>query len=94
MRECHEHQSSQMAFGVDFTSVDMIDLVTQQAPWRSCATLKRTRHRAITSGALALLSEAFDGLLDDHSDRKCSSSDSSPYKWWPPDWPFSFPLDP
>ena len=45
-------------------------------------------------GALALLSEAFDGLLDDYSDRKRSSSGSSPYKWWPPDWPFSFPSIP
>lgn len=63
MRECHEHQSSQMVFGVDFTSVDMIDLVTQQAPWRSCATLKRTRHRAITSGRLRCCQRNSTGCL-------------------------------
>lgn len=83
--------ATQMVFGVDFTSVEMIDLVTQQLALAKLREAEACAAQGEYVEALALLSEAFDGLLDDYSDRKRSASGSSPYRWWPPENSFAFP---
>ena len=75
--------ASQMVFTVDFASVDMIDLVTQKAVLDKLREAAAQATHGDHTEALALLSEAFDGLLGDYSDRKRTASGSSPYQWWP-----------
>lgn len=74
--------ATKLVFQADFAGIDMVDLVTQQDV---AAKLREAETQAQQGGyhqALALLSEAFDGLLDDYADRKIGAN-GSPYRWWP-----------
>lgn len=76
--------ATQMVFAADFMSMDMIDLVAHES------TLERLRAAETHVGAgdyfaaLALISDAFDALLDDYADRKRDRTGKSAYSWWPP----------
>lgn len=83
--------ASQLVFGVDFASVDMVDLVTQQGAVEKLRDAEKCAKHSDYVEALALLSEAFDELLEDYSNRKRSSIGSFPYKWWPPEGYEGFP---
>jgi hypothetical protein len=71
--------ATQMVFNADFLSLDMIDLVTQP----NAVTLLRRAETCASQGehteALALLSEAFEELLDDYANRKKDTAGNSPY---------------
>jgi hypothetical protein len=76
--------ATEMVFSVDFTKVDMIDLVTQQTIVERLRAAEGYSTQGNYFRALALMSEAFDELLDDYADRKRGRSGSSAYSWWPP----------
>jgi hypothetical protein len=73
--------ATQAVFTADFTSIDMTDLVTQQdvlAKIRNAETHARQGDYAV---ALALLSDALNGLLHDYADRKRTSSHTTPFSF-------------
>jgi hypothetical protein len=75
--------TTQLVFDADFHSLDMIDLVTQQgALTRLCDADAHARQGDYTE-ALALLSEAFDELLNDYASRKRTSYASTAYSFGP-----------
>ena len=80
--------ATQMVFAADFARLDMTDLVTQQGALEKLRDAEAHAGRGDHIEALALLSEAFDGLLDDYADRKRGADGSSPYMWLPR-WGFS-----
>jgi hypothetical protein len=75
--------ATQLVFGADFCRLDMIDLVTQP----DVLTLLKNADAQAGQGdhieALALLSEAFNGLLKDYADRKRTANNSSPFTFLP-----------
>jgi hypothetical protein len=70
-------------FGADFLSLDMTDLVTQQAAVTRLRDAERHAHLGDYTEALAQLSEAFDELLSDYADRKRTASGSTLYTFGP-----------
>ncbi len=75
--------ATRAVFDVDFTTIDMIDLVTQ----REALTRLRNAETQANEGeyveALALLSEAFEDLLSDYASRKRTTDASTPYTFGP-----------
>lgn len=70
-------------FDADFTSIDMTDLVTQQAALSKIRDAEAHVGRSDYIEALALLSEALDDLLDDYSARKRISHDTTAFTFGP-----------
>lgn len=67
----------------DFTSIDMTDLVPQQA---ALTRIREAETRARQGGyveALGLLSETLDGLLDDYAARKRTSGSTTAFTFGP-----------
>jgi hypothetical protein len=79
--------ATQMIFQADFARLDMIDLVTQQSALEKLRDAEAHAGQGDYTEALALLSEAFDGLLDDYAGRKLAANGSSPYTWLPRGFP-------
>ena len=71
-----------MVFKVDFLSLDMIDLVTQPKALSLLRSAETQAGQGDHTEALALLSEAFQDLLNDYADRKQAADKSSPYTLW------------
>jgi hypothetical protein len=76
--------ATQMVFHADFSSVDMADLVTQPEAVKILRQAKVQAGQGDHAEALALLSEAFEYLLDDYASRKRTASGTSVFTWWPP----------
>jgi len=76
--------AAQMVFSADFDSLDMIDLVTQQDALALLRNAEAQARQGDFTEALALVSEAFEALLNDYADRKKSAGRFSPYTLWPP----------
>lgn len=76
--------ATQMVFAADFMSMDMIDLVTHKSTVERLRAAETHSRKGDYSAALALISEAFDALLDDYADRKRDRTGNSAYSWWPP----------
>ena len=76
--------ATEMVFRVVFVKVDMIDIVTQQTVIAQLRAAEEYATQRNYVQALALMSEAFDKLLDDYADRKRGRTGSSAYSWWPP----------
>lgn len=76
--------ATQMVFHADFSSVDMADLVTQPEAVTLLRQAKAQAGQGDHAEALALLSEAFEYLLDDYASRKRTASGTSVFTWWPP----------
>jgi hypothetical protein len=70
--------ATRAVFNADFTSIDMTDLVTQQKALSKIRDAETYAGRSHYTEALALLSEALNGLLDDYTDRKRNSSTGAP----------------
>lgn len=62
--------ATQAVFAADFTSIDMTDLVTQQAAVARIRGAETKAQQSNYEEALALLREALDDLLDDYANRK------------------------
>jgi len=75
--------ATQMVFAADFERLDMIDLVPQQDAVNKLRDAETQAGKGDYTEALALLSEAFDGLLDDYAGRKLAADGTSPYTWLP-----------
>lgn len=76
--------ATQLVFQADFTRIDMVDLVTQQDAADKLRKAETQAGQGDYVEALATLSEAFDGLLDDYASRKIGLNGGSPYAWGPP----------
>ena len=74
--------ATKMVFKVDFLSLDMIDLVTQPNALSLLRSAETQAGQGDHTEALALLSEAFEDLLQDYADRKQATDKSSPYTLW------------
>ena len=75
--------AAQAVFAADFTSTDMTDLVTQQGALAKIRDAEINASEGDYVEALALLSEAFDHLLDDYGDRKRISYDTTAFSFGP-----------
>lgn len=75
--------STQLVFTADFHSLDMADLVTQQEALTRLRDAQAQADKGDYTEALALLSEAFDGLLSDYANRKRTSHASTAYSFGP-----------
>jgi hypothetical protein len=75
--------ATQMVFAADFKRLDMTDLVPQQEAVNKLRGAEAHAAQDDYTEALALLSEAFDGLLDDYAGRKLAADGTSPYTWLP-----------
>jgi hypothetical protein len=75
--------ATQLVFGADFLHLDMIDLVPQQSALTRLRDGERHAGIGDDTEALAQLSEAFEELLSDYSDRKRTASGSAPYTFGP-----------
>jgi hypothetical protein len=75
--------ATQLVFGADFLSLDMIDLVTQQGALTRLRDAEKHADLGDYTEALAQLSEAFDELLNDYAGRKRTASGSTPYTFGP-----------
>ena len=64
-----------MVFRVAFVKVDMIDIVTQQTVIAQLRAAEEYATQRNYVQALALMSEAFDKLLDDYADRSVAALD-------------------
>jgi hypothetical protein len=84
--------ATQMVFAVDFTSLDMVDLVTQQDAMNRLHRAENYAGQGDYTEALAVLSEAFDALLRDYASRKVQVHGSSAYTWWAPSGILAGPL--
>jgi hypothetical protein len=76
--------ATQMVFAADFTGLDMTDLVTQPDALNRLRQAETHAGQGDYTEALALLSEAFDGLLNDYAGRKLRANGRSAYTWWAP----------
>ena len=75
--------AAQAVFDADFTSIDMTDLVTQQAALDKIRDAETHASQGDYVEALALLSEALDDLLDDYAARKRTSYDTTAFTFGP-----------
>jgi hypothetical protein len=75
--------ATRAVFNADFTSIDMTDLVTQQKALSKIRDAETYAGRSHYTEALALLSEALNGLLDDYTDRKRNSLNRSAFSFGP-----------
>jgi len=72
-----------IVFGLDFDRLDLVELITQP---EAAEMIRRADAEVAANNiveGLALLSEAFDGLLKDYSDRKQWGSRRGPYTFGP-----------
>ena len=76
--------ATQMVFSADFLGLDMIGLVTQQNAITRLRSAETSAGQGDHTEALALLSEAFEELLEDYANRKKDTTPLSPYTLWPP----------
>jgi hypothetical protein len=74
--------ATQVVFSVDFSTVDMIDLVTQPNALTLLHSAETRASQGDYTDALGYLSQAFDDLLRDYADRKQGTGDFSPYTLW------------
>ena len=84
--------ATQLVFQADFSDADMIDLVTQRTAVEKLRDAATHVGQGDYTEALALLSEAFDGLLKDYADRKVTAEGASPYTWWRTEGAILMPL--
>lgn len=75
--------ATQAVFAGDFTSIDMTDLITQQAALTRIRDAETHASQGDYVEALALLSEALDDLLDDYADRKRTSYSTTAFSFGP-----------
>jgi hypothetical protein len=75
--------ATQAVFAADFTSIDMTDLVTQQAALTRIRDAEVSASQGDYVGAVALLWEALDELLYDYADRKRISDDTTVFSFGP-----------
>jgi tetratricopeptide (TPR) repeat protein len=75
-------------FSADFASINMTDLISQQAAQTRVRDAEACARQGDYIEALALLSEALDDLLDDYANRKRTRYNKSAFDF-APDTPFS-----
>lgn len=75
--------AARAVFAADFTSIDMTDLVTQQAALTKIRDAETHVGQGDYVEALALLSEALDDLLDDYANRKRTSYNTTAFSFGP-----------
>jgi len=76
-------EATQAVFAADFTSIDMTDLVTQQAALAKIRDAETHARQGDYAVALGLLSDALNGLLRDYADRKRTSSNTTAFSFGP-----------
>jgi len=75
--------ATRAVFAADFTSLDMTDLVTQQAALTKIRDAEPSASQGDYIEAIALLWEALDDLLDDYAERKRTSYDTTAFSFGP-----------
>ncbi len=75
--------ATQTVFAADFTGIDMTDLVTQQDALAKIRDAETQARQGDYPVALALLSQALNGLLHDYADRKRTSENTTAFSFGP-----------